>query len=155
MFGVAFSVRNVFWCCTCLTICPHDEVGWGRARYDRISTNSKLRWLLPSRYRVPPSSRRKAMLPPDSASKKCNTLYLAGQGVWKKDREFSCSLSFSVGANCVRPRAFTERPYEIDFAVGKTCFMESTPWCPFCLILIKRLVKRGKNDQKYTIYSPW
>ena len=71
-----------------------DEVGWGRARYDRISTNSKLRGLLPSRYRVPPSSRRKAMLPPDSASKKCNTLYLAGQGVWKKDREFSCSLSF-------------------------------------------------------------
>ena len=29
----------------------------------------------------------------------------------KKDREISHSLSFSVGANCVRPRAFTERPY--------------------------------------------
>ena len=37
------------------------------------------------------------------------------------------SVLFIVGANCVRPRAFTERPYEIDFAVGKTCFMEGTP----------------------------
>ena len=34
------------------------------------------------------------MLPTDSASKQCNTLYLSGQGVRKKDREFSCSLSF-------------------------------------------------------------
>ena len=39
-----------------------DEVGWGRARYDRISTNSKLRGLLPSRYRVPPSRCGSVML---------------------------------------------------------------------------------------------
>ena len=39
------------------------------------------------------------------------------------------SVLFAVGANCVRPRAFTERPYEDDFlSVGKTCFMEGTPW---------------------------
>ena len=38
------------------------------------------------------------------------------------------SVLFAVGANCVRPRAFTERPYEDDFlSVGKTCFMEGTP----------------------------
>ena len=33
--------------------------------------------------RVPPSSRRKAMLPPDSTPERCNTLYLAEQGVRK------------------------------------------------------------------------
>ena len=33
------------------------------------------------------------------------------------------SVLFAVGANCVRPRAFTERPYEDDFlSAGKTCF---------------------------------
>ena len=42
------------------------------------------------------------------------------------------SVLFAVGANCVRPRAFTERPYEDDFlSVGKTCFMEGTPSAPF------------------------
>ena len=46
----------------------------------------------------------------------------------KKDREISHSLSFFVGANCVRPRAFTERPYEDDFlSVGITCFMVGAP----------------------------
>ena len=45
----------------------------------------------------------------------------------KKDRKYKNSLSFlSVGANCVRTRAFTERPYNVDFAAGKTCFMEDT-----------------------------
>ena len=45
----------------------------------------------------------------------------------KKDREISHSLSFSVGANCVRPRAFTERPYKFNFlSAGKICFMEGT-----------------------------
>ena len=45
----------------------------------------------------------------------------------KKDREISHSLSFSVGANCVRPRAFAERPYEDDFlSVGKICSITDT-----------------------------
>ena len=71
-------------------------------------------------YRVPPSSQRKAILSPDSTPKRCNTLYLAGQGVRKKDREREILCPFAVGANCVRPRAFTERPYEDDFlSVGK------------------------------------
>ena len=30
----------------------------------------------------------------------------------KKDREREILCPFAVGANCVRPRAFTERPYE-------------------------------------------
>ena len=43
------------------------------------------------------------------------------------------SVLFAVGANCVRPRAFTERPYEDDFlSVGKTCFMEGTPSRTLC-----------------------
>ena len=38
------------------------------------------------------------------------------------------SVLFAVGANFVRPRAFTEHPYEDDYlSVGKTCFMEGTP----------------------------
>jgi len=42
----------------------------------------------------------------------------------KKDREREILCPFAVGANCVRPRAFTERPYEDDFlSAGKTCFM--------------------------------
>ena len=45
----------------------------------------------------------------------------------QKDREREFLCPFAVGANCVRPRAFTERPYEDDFlSVGKTCFMEGT-----------------------------
>ena len=44
----------------------------------------------------------------------------------KKDRESTFSV-LAVGANCVRPRAFTERPYEDDFlSVGITCFMGGT-----------------------------
>ena len=75
--------------------------------------------------RVPPSSRRKAMLPPDSTSKSVTHYTLQARRV-KKDREFSCSLSFSVGANCVRPRAFTERPYEDDFlSAGKPALWEA------------------------------
>ena len=82
--------------------------------------------------RVPPSSRRKAMFPPDSTSKRCNTLYLACKTCKKGQRNFTFSVLFAVGANCVRPRAFTERPYEDDFlSVGKTCFMEGTPCRPF------------------------
>ena len=47
------------------------------------------------------------------------------------------SVLFAVGANCVRPRAFTERPYEDDFlSVGKTCFMEGPPLEPFVYLLI-------------------
>ena len=39
------------------------------------------------------------------------------------------SVLFAVGANCVRPRAINDRPYEDDFlSVGKTCFMEGTPY---------------------------
>ena len=39
------------------------------------------------------------------------------------------SVLFAVGTNCVRPRAFTERPYKDDFlSVGITCFMEGTPY---------------------------
>ena len=42
------------------------------------------------------------------------------------------SVLFAVGANCVRPRAFTERPYEDDFlSVGIICFMEGTASAPF------------------------
>ena len=68
------------------------------------------------------------MLPPDSTLIRCNTLYLACK-TCKKGQRISHSLSFSVGANCVRPRAFTERPYEDDFlSVGKTCFMEGTAY---------------------------
>jgi len=37
-------------------------------------------------FAVPPSSRRKAMLPPDSTPKRCNTLYLAGQACEKGQR---------------------------------------------------------------------
>ena len=86
--------------------------------------------------RVPPSSRRKAMLPPDSTLIRCNTLYLACK-TCKKGQRISHSLSFSVGANCVRPRAFTERPYEDDFlSVGITCFMEGTPLSPHFLLFL-------------------
>ena len=67
------------------------------------------------------------MLLPDSKPKRFNALYHAARRV-KKDREFFFSALLVVGANCVRPRAFTERPYEDDFlSVGKTCFMEGTP----------------------------
>ena len=46
----------------------------------------------------------------------------------KKDREREFLCPFAVGANYIRPRAFTERLYEDDFlSVGKTCFMEGTP----------------------------
>ncbi len=55
----------------------------------------------------------------------------------KKDREREILRPFAVGANCVRPRAFTERPYENDFlSVGKTCFMKDTPWrVPFVILI--------------------
>ena len=58
----------------------------------------------------------------------------------KKDREREISVLVAVGANCVRPRAFTECPYEDDFlSVGKTCFMEGTPSYTFfiCFLTIK------------------
>jgi hypothetical protein len=43
------------------------------------------------------------------------------------------SLSFcNVGANCVRPRATTGRPYKDDFlSASKTCFMEGVPYDSF------------------------
>ena len=45
----------------------------------------------------------------------------------KKGQRNHVLCPFSVGANCVRPRAFTERPYEDDFlSAGKTCVMEGT-----------------------------
>ena len=60
--------------------------------------------------RVPPSSRRKAILVPDSTPKKCNTPYHAARRV-KKDRDEK-SLSFcNVGAFIERPRATNGRPY--------------------------------------------
>ena len=45
------------------------------------------------------------------------------------------SVLFAVGANCVRPRAFTERPYEDNFlSVDKPCFMAGAPFgCFFVL----------------------
>ena len=47
----------------------------------------------------------------------------------KRTENFHVLCPFVVGANCVRPRAFTERPYEFDFlSAGKTCFMEDTLW---------------------------
>ncbi|MBR2461170.1 MAG: hypothetical protein IKB34_08080, partial [Clostridia bacterium] len=52
--------------------------------------------------------------------------------VKKGQRIFMFSVLFAVGANFVRPRAFTEHPYEDDYlSVGKTCFMEGTPSCGF------------------------
>jgi len=33
----------------------------------------------------------------------------------KKDRECGFSVLLAVGASCVHPRAFIERPYEFDF----------------------------------------
>lgn len=60
--------------------------------------------------RVPPSSRRKAILVPDSTPKKCNTPYHAARRV-KKDRDEK-SLSFcNIGAFIERPRATNGRPY--------------------------------------------
>ena len=54
----------------------------------------------------------------------------------KKDREISHSLSFSVGANCVRPRVFCERPYEDDFlSAGKICFMVGARFAEFFVLL--------------------
>ena len=41
------------------------------------------------------------------------------------------SALFVVGANCVRPRAFTERPYGISF---KSCFIAGRHWYPFFLV---------------------
>ena len=46
----------------------------------------------------------------------------------KRTENVKFSVLFAVGTNCVRPRAFTERPYDDDFLlVGITCFMEGTP----------------------------
>ena len=47
--------------------------------------------------------------------------------------ETKISVIFAVGANCVRTREFTERPYEFVFSTGKTCFMEDTPCGCFSL----------------------
>ena len=56
----------------------------------------------------------------------------------EKGQRRKISVLFAVGANCVRPRAFTERPYEDDFlSVGKTCFMEGTP-CTISFLLPKQ-----------------
>ena len=53
----------------------------------------------------------------------------------KKGQRNHVLCPFSVGANCVRPRAFTERPYEDDFlSAGKTCFMEGAPYGVFSLM---------------------
>ena len=61
-----------------------------------------------------PSSRRKAILVPDSTPKKCNTPYHAARRA-KKDRDEK-SLSFcNVGAFIERPRATTGRPYKFVF----------------------------------------
>ncbi len=37
------------------------------------------------------------------------------------------SVLFAVGANCVRPRAFTERPYEFDFLSAGNPALWKTP----------------------------
>ena len=57
----------------------------------------------------------------------------------QKDREREILCLFAVGANCVRPRAFTERPYEDDFlSAGKTCFVENTPSRVYCTEVVFR-----------------
>ena len=52
------------------------------------------------------------MLPLDSTLKGIRLLSCRRM---KKDREREILCPFAVGANCVRPRAFKERPYEDDF----------------------------------------
>ena len=104
--------------CGALLLCPQKQCLSGKT--DRLSerTNQRLPCV------------KGGSLPPDSTPKRCNILYLACK-TCKKGQRISHSLSFSVGANCVRPRAFTERPYEDDFlSVGITCFMEGTACHP-------------------------
>ena len=69
--------------------------------------------------RVPPSSRRKAMFLPTVHPKGVTHYTLQSKACEKGQRIFLlCPLA--VGANCVRPRAFTERPYKIDLlSTGK------------------------------------
>ena len=62
----------------------------------------------------------------------------------KKGQRISHSLSLSVGANCVRPRAFKERPYEDDFlSVGKTCFMVGVAFSLFLSFCFRQINRRG------------
>lgn len=78
--------------------------------------------------RVPPSSRRKAILVPDSTPKKCNTPYHAARRV-KKDRDEK-SLSFcNVGAT-------TGRPYKFVFYGRQNCIMEGVPSGVFFVCLL-------------------
>jgi len=120
-----------------------DEVGGGRARCDIISTNPKSRRLLPSRYAANPQSSFHSLrgtptachLPPRERLSYRPTVHLKGvthytlrgKACEKRTENFHVLCPFAVGANCVRPRAFTERPYEDDFlSAGKTCFTAGT-----------------------------
>ena len=49
MLGVAFTFWSVFWCCTCLTICPVSEADWGI-----VLCGLSLFTIPPSRQAVPP-----------------------------------------------------------------------------------------------------
>ena len=72
-----------------------DEVGWGRARYNKNSAYLTVTRAPSVTLRVPPSSRRKAILSPDSTPKRCNTLYLTKQDVWKRTENVKFSVLFS------------------------------------------------------------
>ena len=64
------------------------------------------------------------------------------------------SVLFAVGANFVRPRAFTERPYEDDFlSVGKTCFMEGTPFERLSAFLSFTFFKRSCQSTRLFKYD--
>ena len=94
-------------------------------------------------------------LPPDSTPKRCNTLYLAGQGVWKGVRTnrpysfccragvylppFSLHISFVFGGS--KPP-----PYKV--AVGKTCFMEDIHSSSLFLCISSLLCRKKTTLQK-------
>ena len=73
--------------------------------------------------RMSPSFRRNAHYRP-TVYLKGVTSYLAVR--MQKDREREILCPFAVGANYVRPWAFTERPYEDDFlSVGKSALWKA------------------------------
>ncbi len=79
-----------------------------------------------------------------STPKRCNTLYLARQGVRKRTENFHVLCPFSVGAFCERPRANAVRPYEDDFlSAGKTCFMEGIPCEAFLTLILYKSNRHG------------
>ena len=97
-------------------------------------------------------------LPPDSTPKRCNTLYLAEQGVWKGVRT-NCSYSFCCRAGVYLPPLYYSilfvfggsKPPPYKDAAGKTCFMEGTPCgCFFCVSSFRLWRKHLSEDKKST-----